>query len=117
MVNSDRLDLVVPQEPCYPGVVGTLSPLVMEHSPADSVLLPVAYLAAGHLGERDAFGSPPARVNLVIGGDRHTQLSSQRPPRPDEASTGGCGAASHHRSNQVRHARYITLTSHTTRAR
>ncbi len=113
MVNSDRLDLVVAQEPCYPGVVGTLSPLVMELSPADSVLLPVAYLAVGHLGECDAVGSSPARVNLEIGGDRHTHfhlkglLAQMRQPPAAAASP-------RYRSNHVQHARHITLTSHPT---
>src|SRR6266566_6089165 len=72
MADSDRLDLVVPQEPCHPGVMGTLGPLVMQRSPADRKLLPVGDLAVDHAGHRDTIGSAPARVDLALSGDRHT---------------------------------------------
>jgi hypothetical protein len=74
VMDSDRLDLVVPQEPCDPSVVGTLGPLVMQRSPADTELLPIADLAAGHLGDCHTVGSSPTWVNLAIGGDRHTHF-------------------------------------------
>lgn len=71
MADRDRLDPVVPQEPCHPGVMGTLGSHVMQRSPADRELLPVGDLAVGHAGDRDTIGSSPARVNLALGGDRH----------------------------------------------
>ncbi len=33
MVDGDRLGSVIPQEPCYPGMMGTLGPLIVERSP------------------------------------------------------------------------------------
>ena len=45
MADGDRLDLVVPQEPCHPGVMGALGPLVVQCSPADRELLPAGDLA------------------------------------------------------------------------
>src|SRR5271165_5288872 len=81
MVNADRLNPVIPQEPCHPGMMSTLGPLIVESSPGDRELLPVADLAVGHLGDRDAVGSPPARVNLAIGSDRYAYLHLDRPPR------------------------------------
>ncbi len=30
MVNADRLDPVIPQEPCHPGMMSTLGPLIVE---------------------------------------------------------------------------------------
>jgi hypothetical protein len=81
MVNADRLNPVIPQEPCHPGMMSALGPLIVESSPGDRELLPVADLAVGHLGDRDAVGSPPARVNLAIGSDRYAYLHLDRPPR------------------------------------
>ena len=46
MADSDRVYLVVPQEPCHTGVMGTFSPLVVQRSPGDGELLPVAEMAA-----------------------------------------------------------------------
>jgi hypothetical protein len=71
MADGDRLDLVVPQEPCHPGVMGALGPLVVQCSPADRELLPAGDLAVDHAGDRDTIGLSPARVNLAAGGDRH----------------------------------------------
>ncbi len=97
MVNADRLDPVIPQEPCHPGMMGTLGPLIVESPPGDRELLPVADLAAGHLGGRDPAGPPPARVNLAIGGDR--QLQRIRGPYPHAAG----------RDAHEKHVRYHQL--------
>src|SRR5512146_3081096 len=80
MVNADRLDPVIPQEPCHPGMMSTFGPLIVKSPPADRELLPAADLAAGHLGDRDAIRPPPARVDLAIRGDRHAHLHLNRPP-------------------------------------
>jgi hypothetical protein len=77
VVDSDHLDLVVPQEPCHPGVMGSLGSLIVQRSPADGELLPVADLAVGHVGDRDAVGSSPSRVDLAISGDRHTHFQAE----------------------------------------
>jgi len=71
MVDSDRLDLAVPQEPRHPGVMGALGALVVQRSPADRELLQVGDLAVDHVGDRNTIGSSPARVDLALGGDRH----------------------------------------------
>src|ERR1019366_1095413 len=105
MVDSDRLHLVVPEEPCHPGVMATLGPLVVQRSPGDGELLPLVDLAVGHVGDRDAVGPTPARVDLAIGGDRHTHphveslLARNRsllgrltalPPHPDPTRYAAC---------------------------
>src|SRR6266699_869316 len=72
MADRDRLDLVVPQEPGHPSVMGTLGSLVMQRSPADRELLPVGDHAVDHAGDRDTIGAAPARVDLALGGDRNT---------------------------------------------
>jgi hypothetical protein len=41
-------------------MMGSLGALIVERSPGDGELLPVADLAVGHLGDRDAGGSSPA---------------------------------------------------------
>src|ERR1019366_9874962 len=74
VADGDRLHLVVPQEPCHPGVMGALGALVVQRSPGDSELLPVADLAVGHVGDRDAVSTSPPQVDLAVGGDRHTHL-------------------------------------------
>src|ERR1035438_9968264 len=71
MANSDRVYLVVPQEPCHTGVMGTFGPLVVQRSPGNGELLPVADLLVGHVGDRDPVGSSPARVDLAIICDWH----------------------------------------------
>src|ERR1019366_3090108 len=71
MANSHRVYLVVPQEPCHTGVMGTFGPLVVQRSPGNGELLPVADLLAGHVGDRDPVGSSPARVDLAIICDWH----------------------------------------------
>jgi hypothetical protein len=81
MVNANRLDPVIPQEPCHPGMMSTLAPLIVESSPGDRELLPVADLAVGHLCDRNAVGSALARVNLAIGSERYAYLHLGRPPR------------------------------------
>lgn len=72
MVNGDRLDAIVPQEPRHPDMMRALGALIVQRSPADSELLPTGDLPVGHIGDGDAIGSSPARVHLTIGGDRHT---------------------------------------------
>ena len=79
MLGGDRLDLVVPQEPCDPGMMSALGALVMEGSPGNGELLPAADLAAGHIGDRYAISPAPARVNFTIGGNRHAHGRGQRP--------------------------------------
>src|SRR5450631_2447994 len=71
MANSHRVYLVVPQEPCHTGVMGTFGPLVVQRSPGNGELLPVADLLIGHVGDRDPVGSSPARVDLAIICDWH----------------------------------------------
>ena len=60
MLGGDRLDLVVPQEPCDPGMMSALGALVMEGSPGNGELLPAADLTAGHISDRYAI-SPAQR--------------------------------------------------------
>jgi hypothetical protein len=72
MAHRDRLDLVVPQEPCHPGVMGALGALVVQRSPPDRELLPAGDLAADHAGDHDPIGAAPAPVDLALCGDRHT---------------------------------------------
>ncbi len=88
MVGGDHLHLMVPQEPCYPGVMSTLGPLIMKLSPADGELLPVADLAAGFL--RHGHPAGPARPqrgstwpSAVTA--THTLIPA-KPPAPDAAS-------------------------------
>ena len=93
MLGGDRLDLVVPQEPCDPGMMSALGALVMEGSPGNGELLPAADLAAGHIGDRYAISPAPARVNspsAVIA--RHTDAASGRHnwQRPMPAGTSHC---------------------------
>jgi hypothetical protein len=79
MLGGDRLDLVVPQEPCDPGMMSALGALVMEGSPGNGELLPAADLAADHISDRYAISPAPARVNFTIGSNRHAHGRGQRP--------------------------------------
>src|SRR5713101_8335765 len=59
MAHGDRVNLVVQQEPCHPGVMGTLGSLVMQRSPADRELLPAGDLDVDDAGDRDTIGAAP----------------------------------------------------------
>src|ERR1035438_844465 len=101
MANSDRVYLVVPQEPCHTGVMGTFGPLVVQRSPGDGELLPVADLFAGHVGDRDPVGSSPARVDLAIICDWHAYPHAGKPPRRSPEVLGASGFP-RSQSNQTR---------------
>src|ERR1035438_6556933 len=101
MANSDRVYLVVPQEPCHTGVMGTFGPLVVQRSPGDGELLPVADLFAGHVGDRDPVRSSPARVDLAIICDWHAYPHAGKPPRRSPEVLGASGFP-RSRSNQTR---------------
>ena len=101
MANSDRVYLVVPQEPCHTGVMGTFGPLVVQRSPGNGELLPVADLLVGHVGDRDPVGSSPARVDLAIICDWHAYPHVEKPPRRSPEILGASGFP-RSRSNQTR---------------
>src|ERR1022692_1603426 len=88
MANSDRVYLVVPQEPCHTGVMGTFGPLVVQRSPGDGELLPVADLLVGHVGDRDPVGSSPARVDLAIICDWHAYPHVEKASSAEPGSSG-----------------------------
>ena len=79
MLGRDRLDLVVPQEPCDPGMMSALGAPVMEDSPGNGELLPAADLAADHISDRYAISPAPARASFTIGGNSHAHGRGQRP--------------------------------------
>jgi hypothetical protein len=71
VVCGDHPDLVLTQEPGYPGMVGTLGSLVVQRSPANSEFLPAANLPVGQIGDRDPVGPSPAWIDLAVLRDRH----------------------------------------------
>src|ERR1022692_4210061 len=88
MANSHRVYLVVPQEPCHTGVMGTFGPLVVQRSPGNGELLPVADLLVGHVGDRDPVGSSPARVDLAIICDWHAYPHVEKASSAEPGSSG-----------------------------
>jgi hypothetical protein len=66
MLGADRLDLVVPQEPCDPGMMSALGALVVEGSPGNGELLPAVDVATDHISGRSAISPVAARVNSTM---------------------------------------------------
>ena len=92
-LSGDRLDLVVPQEPCDPGMMSALGALVTEGSPGNRELLPAADLAADHISDRYAISPAPARVNSPSGVIATLTFIPQDPSRRTRPAAGAISNA------------------------
>jgi hypothetical protein len=74
VVDGDRLHLVIAQETRDPRVVGALRSAVVQGTPADVELAPVADRPILDVGHRDPFSAAPARIDGAGAGDWYANL-------------------------------------------